>query len=80
MLSRERNQALKLANRSCANCGVKASQAKGREQKIEVHHTKGINWEELIDLVYERLLQTPEDYTCLCPDCHLQLHEHEKKK
>jgi len=78
--SREKNAALKKAGYRCEMCSVKKSQAKGKEQKIQVHHIKKIDWEELIDLVYERLLQTPEDYMCLCPDCHKKIHEKEPNK
>lgn len=69
--SRERGSALKSADRSCEVCGVKASVAKGREQKIEVHHKEGIlNWDEIVSLIREQLLCDPSDLQCLCPECH----------
>jgi len=75
--SRERNQAIKDANRSCTKCGRHASVAKGREVKIVAHHTKGINWDGLVDLIIERLLQSPSDYTVLCEECHHEHHDNE---
>lgn len=72
--SRERQAALKAAGRSCQRCGVKASVAKGREQKIEVHHKNGVDWEQLIDLVYERLLVSPDFLEAVCPCCHDKEH------
>ena len=69
--SRERSEALKRDQYTCQDCGVKASKAKGEEQKVEVHHKKGIlNWEEIINKVYEQLLCDPEHLETLCPDCH----------
>jgi len=68
--SRERQAALKAAGYCCESCGVKRSVAKGREVKVEAHHRNGIDWEALIDLVYERLLVPSEQWACLCEDCH----------
>lgn len=68
--SRERAFALKRDAYTCCNCGVKRSVAKGREVKVECHHVEGIDWEALVDLVYERLLQTPDKYESLCKECH----------
>lgn len=68
--SRERGEAVKRQHNTCQRCGKKGSAAKGREVKIEVHHAKGIDWDGLIDLIRERLLQTPDDYECLCVECH----------
>jgi predicted HNH restriction endonuclease len=73
--SRERAKALKLANYCCKDCGVKQSKAKGREQKVEVHHKKGINWKGLAEEIRNRVLQTPDDLEVLCPDCHKKRHE-----
>ena len=69
--SRERSTALKACNYTCV-CGKKQSTAKGREVKVEVHHTNGIDWEELIDLVYTKLLIA--EYQVLCSDCHKEHH------
>ena len=69
--SRERAKALRNANYSCEKCGVKQSKAKGKVQKVEVHHKKSIqNWSALISAVYEYLLCDPQYLECLCPDCH----------
>jgi predicted HNH restriction endonuclease len=76
--SRERAQALKNAKYCCERCGKKQSKAKGREQKVEVHHKKGIDWTGLVQLLRERVLQTPDDLQVLCPDCHNKEHENEK--
>jgi len=74
--SRERAAALKAADHRCARCGVKESKAKGKEQKIQVHHKDGINnWKIAIDTVFKELL--PTDITkleCLCPECHEKEH------
>jgi predicted HNH restriction endonuclease len=77
--SRERLTALKMAGYTCAKCGAKQSRAKGREVYVEVHHTNGINWDGLVDLVRERLLQRPENYTVLCKDCHGDEHTEARK-
>lgn len=68
--SRERAAVLKRDGYVCQACGVKQSKAKGHEVSVEVHHLTLIDWEKMIDLVYERLLQTPEDMTTLCRECH----------
>ena len=76
--SRERAACLKAAGHKCERCGVKASVAKGREQKLEVHHREGVlNWSEVLDAVYKYLLVAPEKMECLCPDCHSKEHPHE---
>jgi hypothetical protein len=51
--------------------------AKGREVKIICHHTDGIDWDGVVDLIFERVLQTPEAYTVLCKECHEKLHREE---
>lgn len=75
--SRERNAALKLANRTCSHCGIRGTAAKGKEVKLEVHHTHGIDWDGIVDIIITRVLQTPQDYTVLCEDCHRKLHSSE---
>jgi len=74
MGSRERQTALKLAGYRCERCGIKRSAAKGSEVVIEVHHRNGIDWDGIIDLIIERVLQRPDDYECLCRECHKQEH------
>lgn len=69
--SRERNTALKLKERTCERCHVKASVAQGREVKIEVHHKDGVcNWEEIIEEIRKQLLVEPEKLEVLCKTCH----------
>ena len=68
--SRERAVALKREGYCCEKCGKKQSVAKGKEVKLEVHHKEGIEWEQLIDLVFEQLLCNPEKLEVLCKDCH----------
>lgn len=65
--SRERAKALKDAKYTC-KCGKKQSRAKGKEVYVEVHHLTEIDWEGLIDLVFERLLNPPKEV--LCKECH----------
>jgi len=50
--------------------------AKGKEQKVVVHHAAGIgNWEKIIDAIMKELLCDPKHLTCLCPECHDKVHE-----
>lgn len=71
--SRERAEALKLYSYSCNNCHVKQSKAKGKEQRVEVHHKEGIgNWDKVIDVIMEELLCDPTKLEVLCPECHLK--------
>ncbi len=78
--SRERASALKREKYTCEVCKKKQSKAKGKEQKVEVHHIKPIerDWELIIDLIYERILIDPKGLKILCPDCHDK--EHKKLK
>jgi predicted HNH restriction endonuclease len=76
MRSRERASALKAGKYTCCKCGVKQSKAKGKEQKVQVHHKKGVlNWEKLFLLVREYLLVDPSQMEVLCPKCHEKEHE-----
>ena len=69
--SKERSTALKEAEYKCNKCGVKQSKAKGKEQKVEVHHKEGIgNWNKVIELIQEELLCNPNKLEVLCPECH----------
>jgi len=73
--SRERSAALKRAKYCCEICGVKRSEAKGKEQPIEVHHKEGIeNWDKVIKTIREEILCEPEKLICVCPRCHQKLH------
>jgi 5-methylcytosine-specific restriction endonuclease McrA len=56
---------------TCQRCGRKKSKAKGKEFDVEVHHKDGVlNWDMLINLVYDFLLCSPEHLETLCPECH----------
>ena len=69
--SAERNQAIKRDNYTCVECGVKQSSKKGHEQKVQVHHKKGIKiWDDIIQLIYDELLCDVKDLETLCPECH----------
>jgi 5-methylcytosine-specific restriction endonuclease McrA len=74
--SKERAEAMKRDKYSCCKCGVKKSVKKGFEQKVQVHHKKGIDiWDEIIDMIYDKLLCRghPEDLETLCPNCHNEI-------
>lgn len=71
MRSAERSEALKRADYSCEKCGVKQSKAKGKEQKVEVHHKYGItNWDAVVECIRQYILCSPYNLEVLCPDCH----------
>ena len=75
MRSRERSSALKRDKYTCVKCGIKQSVAKGKEVKVEVHHKdEQIDWEELIDIFIERVLQTPDKLEVQCKECHKKEH------
>ncbi len=76
--SRERNAALRRDKYTCQLCGKKKSVAKGREVQVEVHHTRGVQWEVLIDIVYEMLLCHPDDLVTMCKKCHDEKTEEDK--
>lgn len=75
--SRERAAALKREGYCCQHCGVKQSKAKGKEQKVEVHHICGeIDvWSEVIDLIAKEILCHPDGLMVLCPECHKEEHK-----
>jgi 5-methylcytosine-specific restriction endonuclease McrA len=76
--SRERAAAIKRDQGCCRSCGVKQSKAKGREQKIVVHHKNGVNnMIEILELVYRELLCHPDELEVLCPECHDEEHKKE---
>ena len=78
--SRERGKALKRDKNTCVRCGRKASVAKGKEFKVEVHHKHMIDWEGVCQLIRERVLQTPDDLETLCKECHgKEEHKSEEK-
>jgi len=73
--SRERAATLKRDNYTCQECGKKQSKAKGKEQKVEVHHLEGIDWELIIDYIFLNVLVNPDKLETLCPECHKKLEE-----
>jgi predicted HNH restriction endonuclease len=74
--SRERAQTIKQTGGRCCLCDVKQSSAKGKEMKLAVHHAKHRpDWDRVIAVIREEVLQTPEDLWPLCPCCHDELHE-----
>ena len=70
--SRERAEALKKSGYCCVECGVKQSKAKGKEVGLQVHHDPQINWDGLVDLVFDRVLNSNQ-YP-LCKECHKKRH------
>jgi len=68
--SRERAACLKAAGNRCERCGIKASQAKGREVKLQVHHRDGINWDGIVDSIISAMLPDPSRLEALCKPCH----------
>lgn len=73
--SRERAACLKAAGNCCARCGVKASVAKGREVKMEVHHRDGIDWNGIVDGIFAAMLPDPARLEAVCKACHSKEHE-----
>ena len=72
MRSRERAAALKATGYCCKDCGIKKSVAKGKEVSLNVHHDPPINWDGIIDIIQERILDVPQ-YP-LCKECHKKHH------
>lgn len=74
--SRERNAAIKFYKNTCQNCVRKASTAKGKKFKVQVHHREGIcNWEKIISMIYDQILVSPDKLEVLCKECHLKKHK-----
>ncbi len=69
--SPERYVALKEGKYTCVKCGAKQSVAKGKEQKVLIHHKEGVlNWDVIIALIRQQLLCKPGKLECQCPECH----------
>ena len=68
--SRERANTLKRDKYTCQCCGIKQTKAKGKEHKVVVHHINGVQWEDMIEYIYQNLLVNPDDLTTLCAKCH----------
>ena len=73
--SRERAATLKRDKYTCQMCGATQSTAKGREQKVEVHHRCGIAWEKVIEYIFKNVLVSPDELETVCPECHKKLEE-----
>jgi hypothetical protein len=73
--SRERAAVIKAQDHTCRHCGKRESKAKGREIKIQVHHLGGIDWDGIVDLIFERMLWPDVTrYEVLCVECHAKEH------
>lgn len=72
--SRERRAALKRDDSTCWTCKAKASRAKGREQKVEVHHIEPVKFKRIVKVIREELLCSPNGLMTVCPDCHKAEH------
>lgn len=72
--SRERQSRLKMDSYTCQRCGKKQSRRKGQEVSVAVHHRNMIDWEWLIDEVYEKILIEPDQLETLCVECHAKEH------
>ena len=72
--SRERAAAIRRDGYICQHCGVKQSTAKGKEQKVVVHHLDGVEWENILAYIRRHLLVEPRKLVTLCPDCHKREH------
>lgn len=68
--SKERSNRLKLDDYTCKHCNRKQSKAKGQEFKVQVHHVNGIEWDELVQLLRDKLLQDESCLLTLCKECH----------
>jgi predicted HNH restriction endonuclease len=77
--SRERAECLKKSGYRCEMCGVKQSKAKGKEAFLEVHHINGSGINEIIDLIFEKLLCDSKYLQSLCVDCHSAITSEEKQ-
>ena len=77
LCSSERCAAVKRESNTCERCGVKGSKAKGREIAIQVHHKhNAIDWDKILDAIFETLLVAPEFLEVLCKKCHGE-HDHD---
>ena len=73
---RERTTALKRDKYTCVRCGKKKSVAKGRECRVEAHHSNHRpDWSLVEEVIRDELLQTSEDWECLCTECHDKTHQ-----
>ena len=73
--SRERAACLKRDQYTCQSCLRKASTAKGKEFKVQVHHLDGVDWDDMITYIYDHLLVNESKLTTLCEKCHKIIHD-----
>ncbi len=76
--SPERASTLKYDNYTCTNCGAKQSRKKGHEVKVEVHHTNGINWDDICDHILYWIFQSEQ--VTLCTKCHAERTKIERRE
>jgi hypothetical protein len=50
-----------MKNKKCEKCGS--------DVKMQCHHEGGINWDRVINVIREELLNAAK-YRALCKDCH----------
>lgn len=80
LMSMERRYALKRDGYSCQKCGLKQSNKKGEEVRVEVHHIhERINWDDIIEYIRMKLLPDPDMLETVCYGCHKLEHKSEKK-
>lgn len=73
---REAHEAMKRTGYCCEKCGIKKSQAKGKEVMVEIHHSvHQPDWERIFSVVREELLQTSDKLMPLCRSCHDEIHK-----
>ena len=73
--SRERAAVLKRDNSTCWTCKKKASKAKGKECKVEVHHIDPVRFDKLVEHIRFELLVPPEEMATYCKECHKDIHK-----
>lgn len=71
--SRERAAAIKRTGNRCESCGAKfrpKATTNGPECRVTVHHLEGGAIDEVMDLIFKRLLCDPARLKPLCGSCH----------
>jgi len=75
LFSRERRERLRMDDSTCFTCKRKASVAKGKECKIEIHHIDHCQMDRIIAVIREELLIPSDGLMTLCKDCHRVEHK-----
>lgn len=76
--SRERAAAVKRESGCCQRCKAKGrpkATRNGPQVSLQVHHLDGGGIDEIMDLIFTRLLCSPDRLKVLCAPCH-DAHEH----